>query len=112
MVVVESKPPPDLMAKIRGGDAGQREMSGAGGFQITMNNETFSDLAKYLEQKLGEQVMDQTGTSNRFDINLKVQTNPDESTQDALKRSVLEQLGLELVPTNSPVDMLIVTKMK
>jgi uncharacterized protein (TIGR03435 family) len=96
--------PPEVAAKIHA-------QSGASpGEQTTMNNQTMSDFAKYLETKLGSHVIDETGTTNRFDVKLQVQEQPGESKEDALKRSLLEQLGLELAPTNMPVEMLVVEK--
>ena len=80
------------------------------GEQIAMNNQTLADLARYLERRLGRHVADQTGTTNHFDIKLFVQPQGAESVEDALKRSVLDSLGLELVPTNTPTEMLLVQK--
>jgi uncharacterized protein (TIGR03435 family) len=95
--------PPALAARfhIDGGDSGN---------QTVMNNQTLADFAKYLERMLGQQVSDDTGTTNRFNIKLQVQARPTESRQDALKRSILEQLGLELEPVHKSMQMLVVEK--
>jgi len=65
-------------------------------------------------------IIDRTGLNGRFDVDLKWDdemkwnntggfyfTNP-----DGLKRAVLDQLGLELVPSREPVEMLVVEKAK
>ena len=102
------KLPPQAAAKLA---QLQAEKAGPGD-HITMNNQTLTDFAKFLDHRLGQQVIDQTGTTNLFDIKLQVQAKADESAQDALKRSVLEQLGLELVATNTPVEILVVERAK
>ena len=98
--------PPEVAARIPGHPSVQS------GEQIAMNNQTFAAFAKYLEHRLGRPVSDETGTTNHFDIKLQVQAQPGESAQDALKRSILEQLGLELVSSRAPVEMLVVEKAK
>jgi uncharacterized protein (TIGR03435 family) len=55
-------------------------------------------------------IIDQTGLTQNFHIDLKweelgKQRDPD---HDALKQALLDQLGLELVPSNMPVEMLVV----
>jgi len=98
--------PPDIAAKFR-------NLPGANsGNQTTMKNQTMSDLARYLEKGLGQQVIDQTGTTNRFDMKFQVQAQNNESKEDALKRTVLGQLGLELVPSSESMEMLVVEKAK
>jgi uncharacterized protein (TIGR03435 family) len=75
-----------------------------------MNNQTMADFAMYLEKTLGAHVVDQTGTTNRFDIKLRVLRQNNESSEDALKRSLHEQLGLELAHNSEPAEMLIIEK--
>ena len=101
-------PPPEIAAQLAKMRAGNMEP----GEQTMLNGETLGDFAQYLQLRLGQPVVDQTGTTNRFDIKLAVNPKPDESAQDALKRSMLEQLGLELAPDTEPVEMLIVQKSK
>jgi uncharacterized protein (TIGR03435 family) len=43
---------------------------------------------------------------------LKWRWQEGESAKEALKQAVLDQLGLELVPTNMPIEMLVVEKVK
>jgi len=64
-------------------------------------------LAMELELLFGKTVIDQTGLTQKFNIDLK--WNGD---LNALKQALLDQLGLELVATNMPIEMLVVEKAK
>jgi uncharacterized protein (TIGR03435 family) len=74
------------------------------------------DLEGYLQVP----VIDRTGLAGRFDVDL---TWDDEmkwdgtgrfyfSNPDGLKQAVLDQLGLDLVPSREPTEMLVVEKAK
>ena len=74
------------------------------------------DLQYYLQVP----VVNRTGLAGRFDVDL---TWDDEmkwdgtgryyfSNPDGLKQVVLDQLGLELVPSREPIEMLVVEKVK
>jgi hypothetical protein len=62
-------------------------------------------LALELEFPFEKPVIDQTGLTQKFDIDLKW-----DGDNDALKQALLDQLGLELVPAKMPVEMLVVQK--
>jgi len=67
---------------------------------------TSTYLADDLEKYLQIPVIDRTGLDGRYDVDVKWSGgNPDH-----LKQAVLDQLGLELVPTNMPIEMLVVEK--
>jgi uncharacterized protein (TIGR03435 family) len=67
-----------------------------------------SELCKFLESNFQAPVVDGTGLTQHFDIDLKwARIDPQ---HDGLKRALLDQLGLELVPTNMPIEMLVVEK--
>ena len=68
-------------------------------------NEPISNLIGFLEDYLGVPVIDQTGLKGHYDIVIK-----GDSTPGGLKRAVLEELGLQLTPSNMPVHMLVVEK--
>ena len=90
---------------------GSSSNSGAG--QWSCQNSPLSRLADYLENYLGIPIIDQTGLTNDFDIDLKwKQSNWTEPNPDGLKQAVLDQLGLELVPSHEPIEMLVVEKVK
>jgi uncharacterized protein (TIGR03435 family) len=69
-------------------------------------------LAYELEGHLQIPVFDQTGLTNRIALNLRWNKLPGEMVEDTTRRVVLDQLGLELVPTNMPIEMLVVEKAK
>jgi uncharacterized protein (TIGR03435 family) len=93
--------------------------SGAGHY--SWKNQPLSNLAGFLEVYLELPVIDRTGLTNRFDINLKWdQREPDwilawpekHHNPDAIKQALTDQLGLELVPSREPIEMLVVEKAK
>jgi uncharacterized protein (TIGR03435 family) len=69
-------------------------------------------LAEELENHLQIPVLDQTGLTNRIALDLRWKKLPGETVLETTKRVVLDQLGLELVPTNMPIEMLVVEKVK
>jgi uncharacterized protein (TIGR03435 family) len=89
---------------------GSSSNSGTAG-QWSCQNSPLSSLADYLEDYLGIPVINQTGLTDNFDIDLKwKQSNWREPNPDGLKQAVLDQLGLELVPGREPIEMLVVEK--
>ncbi len=81
--------------------------------QWSCKNSRLFGLADYLEYYLGTPVIDRTGLTNRFDIDLKwKQSSWTKPNPDGLKQAVLDQLGLELVPSREPIEMLVVEKAK
>jgi uncharacterized protein (TIGR03435 family) len=47
-----------------------------------------------------------------YDIHIQWQPQPNESEASAFKRALTEQLGLELVPSRAPFEMLVVQKVQ
>jgi uncharacterized protein (TIGR03435 family) len=82
--------------------------------QMILPDQTISStLVTYLENYFKVPVVDQTGLTNRFDIFLTWdQSDRRHFNVQGLKQALLDQLGLELVPTNLPVKMLVVENMK
>jgi uncharacterized protein (TIGR03435 family) len=78
--------------------------------QFSRTNEPISTLAIFLEDQLRIPVMDQTRLMNRFDIHL--QWDKDDPQHEKLKQSLIDQLGLELVPGTAPIEMLVVEESK
>ncbi|HSY73922.1 MAG TPA: TIGR03435 family protein, partial [Dongiaceae bacterium] len=72
---------------------------------------SMSELAKRLDGWVKLPVVDQTGLNNHFDLTLRW-TTASGSSGDALKKILLDQLGLKLVPTNMPIEMLVVEKVQ
>ena len=79
--------------------------------QWSCQNSPLSSLADHLENYLGIPVVDQTGLTNHFDIDLKWdESDWQHPNLDGLKQVLLAQLGLELVPDRQPVEMLVIEK--
>jgi uncharacterized protein (TIGR03435 family) len=92
---------------------------------FTCRNQTISTsrpsdfcLAQELELIFRKPVVDQTGLTQRFNIDLEWADEGDwnkktpASDHPALRQALLYQLGLELVPANLPVELLVVQKTK
>ena len=71
-------------------------------------NTPISDLGAFLEEPnhFNQPVIDQTGLIDKYNINIKWTPHD----KDSLKKVLLDQLGLELVPSREPVKMLVVEK--
>jgi uncharacterized protein (TIGR03435 family) len=77
------------------------------GEQSFVNYQMF-DLAVSLQRYLDFPVADGTGLAGNYDFAVKwPRRDP-----AGLKQALLDQLGLELVPTNMPIEMLVVEKAK
>jgi uncharacterized protein (TIGR03435 family) len=72
------------------------------------------NFASYLESVLGRPVIDQTGLTGNFDVTFRSvrRTGPNRSTEwiDQSRQAIQDQLGLELVSTNAPTEILVVKK--
>ncbi len=78
---------------------------------ILATNTQVSDLAMDLEVAfLKIPVIDQTGLAGGYDFNLF--WDPYGKNPDDLKQALVEQLGLELVPSREPVEILVVDRAK
>jgi uncharacterized protein (TIGR03435 family) len=80
---------------------------------IDVKDFPFHDVVGQIESSMGKPVIDETGLRGNFDIRLdwKGRNTTDEG-REQLKQAVLDQLGLELVATNLPVEMLVVEQEK
>ena len=80
---------------------------------ISSDSGWYRGITRFLEEYFGIPVIDQTGLTQNFHIDLKwnerFKGDPD---HEALKEALLDQLGLELVPSNMPIEMLVVEKVK
>ncbi|HEX7577384.1 MAG TPA: TIGR03435 family protein [Verrucomicrobiae bacterium] len=79
---------------------------------LNSKNFPLNGLADELEGHLQMPVLDQTGLTNHIALDLRWKKLPGETVLNTTKRVVLDQLGLELVPTNMPIEMLVVEKAK
>ena len=81
-------------------------------YDVKILGHQVSDCLGWLEGALGRPVIDQTGLTGRYDLDLNWKPKPGQSEKEALRQAMLEQLGLGLVSTNLPIEMLVVDKVK
>jgi RNA polymerase sigma factor (sigma-70 family) len=74
----------------------------------TWTNASLRELAAFLERYLNTPVVDDTALKRGYKVDLDWGGLGQTPDPDRLKQMVLDQLGLELVPTNMPVEMLVV----
>jgi uncharacterized protein (TIGR03435 family) len=75
-------------------------------------NQSLTSIAELLENYFQLPVIDQTGITTHFDIELSWNEQEYRQNPDGLKQALLDQLGLELVPGRAPIEMLVVEKSK
>ncbi|MDD5139613.1 MAG: TIGR03435 family protein [Verrucomicrobiales bacterium] len=76
-------------------------------------DQPISTLAPFLESRFKIPIIDQTGLSKHYDFNLTWdEKDRDHLNSAGLQQALLNQLGLELVPSREPVEMLVVEKVK
>jgi uncharacterized protein (TIGR03435 family) len=80
---------------------------------LSTDTPPFMGLQRFLEEYFNVPVVDETGLTNHFGIDLKWDEHgPGDPNHDGVKKALLDQLGLELVPASMPVEMLVVEKAK
>ena len=82
------------------------------GDQMTIGNQGIDSIAWYIEGQVGQPVLDRTGLKGTYDIKLQTKWKWNKPTREQLAGALLDQLGLELVPSREPIDMLVVEKVK
>lgn len=75
--------------------------------QAVFQNEGISELIYTIESIAGKPILDRTGLTGRYDIT--IHGNYQES-KETLEAALRDQLGLELVPSVEPVEMLVLEK--
>ena len=86
-----------------GSSQGGSTESGAGRFSCI--NQPLSRLISTLEDHLNMPIVDETGLTGAFDIDL---TWDKTDSLPAVNQALVEELGLELAPARKPIDMLVV----
>ena len=82
-------------------------------WSVTIRNQPLDNfLSEYIESEVGQPVLNETGLTGHYDLDIQWRPQPGETDKDAFERALREQLGLELVPTNMPIEMLEVEKAK
>ena len=71
----------------------------------------FPGITRFLEEYFEMPVIDQTGLTQNYHIDLKWNERWGQyPNHDALKQALFDQLGLELVPGREPIEMLVMEK--
>jgi len=104
---VKNPNPPNLKPHA----AGDGNSSWIGGdHEVRITNYQLKDFFGNVESTMGQPVIDQTGLNDSYDLTMRWKPKPGESNEDAFKRALSEQLGLELVPGRATIDVLVVEK--
>ena len=77
------------------------------------DNMSLTEFARFFEMYQGTPVIDRTGLPGNFDIELKMDKMPGDWKShniEDFEPALLSELGLELVPANMPIEMLVVEK--
>jgi uncharacterized protein (TIGR03435 family) len=73
---------------------------------------TIDEWIPGLEEDMGKPVVNQTGLTEHYDLYYEWNAASGEAEKENIRQALLDQLGLELVPTNMPIEMLVVEKAK
>lgn len=92
------------------GQSGSTSSFSSKGAKYSARNQRLFGLALMLENRFKKPVIDQTGLTNRFDIQLNWDASSAPDDLDNLKQALADQLGLELVEDHQPVEMLVINK--
>ena len=84
--------------------------STSGNGKFSLKRVPIEALASQLESVLKIPVIDQTGLTGNYDIELKWNNANTPTERAALTQVVAEQLGLKLVPSRERIEMLIVDR--
>jgi len=84
---------------------GSSSSSGPG--RMSAVNTPIRSVARSLEYQLKKPVLDKTGLTNRYDVQLKWKQEGREVAPEVLIEAVRNQLGLELTPAKRPVELIV-----
>lgn len=80
---------------------------------LSNDSPPYLGLQRFLEGRFNMPVVDETGLTNHYSIDLKwKELGGRDRGNQSLKQALLDQLGLELVPDQRPIEMLVVEKAK
>ena len=88
----------------------------------TVSNQTFTGYANLLEQYVGKPITNRIDLTGKYNFHLQWKysvlkadrwdTADAEMYQKSIEQALRDQLGLELVPSREPIEMLVVKKVK
>jgi len=76
---------------------------------LSSTNRALQGLAQFLERAFRKPVIDQTGLTQHFNIDLRWDARHPRQ-REAIQEAMLKRLGLELVPGRETVELLVVEK--
>ena len=79
---------------------------------ISSSGSEIGSLRQELEDYFQIPVLDRTGLNGIFNMDATWDEPVKGQNRDALRQALIDQLGLELVPSREPVEMLVVEKVK
>lgn len=94
--------------KPHGDDPKTSLMTGRG--KLAGGNQTTDDIARTLAGQIGQQVIDKTGLTGKFDYELTWESDPTKGEGPSVFTAVQEQLGLKLDAEKAPVEILVVDR--
>lgn len=103
--------PPDSLRRSMNMPRNLRMTSGTNSMLFFLS--PIDSLKGVAQSMLDKPVVDQTGLKGTYDYKLTWDDpdNPDRDVfRENIKRALLDELGMELVPTNMPMEMLVVEK--
>ncbi len=110
---VETRETDVLALKLKNPNAsGLRAGKGSGGGihssqrEIAWNNMRMESVGSNMEWYFGLPVVDKTGNTRKYDMTLRWSGDD----REAIKKALLEQLGLELVPSRERIELLVVER--
>jgi uncharacterized protein (TIGR03435 family) len=78
------------------------------GYQLVMGGQTVRYLLNFLESTVGRRIIDDTGLTGEFDINLEWARGPNDTTRPEVFTALREQLGIRLEPSRGSVSVLVI----
>jgi len=110
LLIMQNRNAPGLHPSIRGTTSNLQENDSR--IEIKWQNAPLSRINEYLQSASPLPIVDETGSTKRYSIDITWTEDPADPEHTALQKVLREQLGLVLVPTNMPIEMLVVDQAK
>jgi uncharacterized protein (TIGR03435 family) len=78
--------------------------------ELSAQHQSIQNFMRSIQSYFDLPLYDETGLTGNYDISLKWTPKEGETTSDAVKVAMLEQLGLELTTSRANIEMLVVRK--
>lgn len=110
LLIMQNPNAPGLHPPVRGTTSNQSQNGNQ--IEIKWQNAPISKINDYLQSASPLPIIDETDSSKRYSIDITWTDNFADPEHMALQRVLREQLGLALILTNMPVEMLVIEKAK